>query len=214
MRVGVERDVWLQPNADFAPVFSRRQFLVLKTYDHVGRSMACYPPSRGMQCDRQSGLVADSFDSLRIDLGFSEGDVLSTNKSIVEAILQNEPLTGHTVLSTDRFLADLQYPLKTVNANERDGIYQTDTGPVLFPDLSRDLENMIEGLELAYSAFNCPDWIEFIVRVPTQVAEGVQVYHYSHSERFTSVNHVVRTAQRRDASHPQLAANVFAQVGM
>ena len=60
-----------------------------------------------------------------------------------------------------------------MNANERDMVYQTDTGPVLFPDLSAEPENLLTTLELAYSAFNCPDWVEFIVRVPTAISDDL-----------------------------------------
>src|SRR6266568_1784724 len=76
------------------------------------------------------------------------------------------------------FRIGIGYPVKTINANERDGVYQTDTGPVLLPDLSRDPEDLIAGLELAFSAFNNPRWTEFIVRAKTPVADGVEVYHY------------------------------------
>ena len=59
--------------------------------------------------------------------------------------------------------------MKTINANERDWIYQTDTGPHLLPDLSRARPTICcGGMRLAFSAFNVPDWIEFIVRVPTR----------------------------------------------
>src|SRR5262245_26149170 len=36
-QVGVKRDIWLAPNADFRPVVSKSQFLVIKSYDHIGR---------------------------------------------------------------------------------------------------------------------------------------------------------------------------------
>src|SRR5688500_4292989 len=31
-RVGVERDIWTEPNADFVPIFSDDRFLHIKTY--------------------------------------------------------------------------------------------------------------------------------------------------------------------------------------
>ena len=62
---------------------------------------------------------------------------------------------------------------------------------MLLPDLSRDPEDMLEGIELAFAAFNTPDWVEFIVRVPTPVADGVSVNHYSKSVRMDSANEVL-----------------------
>src|SRR5262249_33832279 len=132
-RVGVERDIWTEPNADFAPIFSRERFLTIKTFDRADRTVSFYPPSRGVQPDRQSGTIADAgFDSIRIDVAECEGEALETPQAIVNAVLSNEPLVGRTVLENERYRAVLDYPVKTINANERDWIYQTDTGPVLF----------------------------------------------------------------------------------
>jgi hypothetical protein len=190
--VGVERDIWTEPNADFVPIFSQEQYLFLKTYAQVGTQVMAYPPSLGVQPDRQVGSVAEVFDSLRIDLSYGEGAVLDSADQIVEATLANQPLVARSQIEGDRYLAVLEYPVKTINANERDTIYQTDTGPVLLPDLSREPEELIGGFEMAFSAFNTPHWIEFLVRVPTPVAEGISVYHYSRPVRFDAKNQIVR----------------------
>ena len=109
---------------------------------------------------------------------------------------QGLPLVGQTELMDSRSgrTAILEYPVKTINANERDTIYQTDTGPVLLPDFSGEPESMIERLELAYSAVNCPSWIEFIVRVPTPVSDDVSVYHYSKPVRFDATNRIIQVS--------------------
>ena len=65
------------------------------------------------------------------------------------------------------------------------------TGPILLPDLSGDFDDLITRFELAFSAFNCPDWVEMIVRVPTPIEQGLQVYHYSRPVRFDVHNEVV-----------------------
>src|SRR5689334_11134335 len=66
-RVGVEQDIWLEPNADFVPIFSREEFMHLKTYDLADKGVMLYPPSLGVQSERQTVKVAEAFDSLRID---------------------------------------------------------------------------------------------------------------------------------------------------
>ncbi len=86
----------------------------------------------------------------------------------------------------------VEYPVKTMNANERDMVYQTDTGPVLLPDLSAETENFLTAMELAYAAFNCADWIEFIVRVPTAISDDLSVFHYSKPVRMDAKNQVIR----------------------
>ena len=191
-RVGVERDIWTEPNADFVPILSLDRFMNLKTFDRADKGVMFYPPSRGVQPERQTGSVAEAFDKIRIDLWRCQGEVLASAEQIVEAALENHPLVARTVIEDDRYVAVLDYPVKTINANERDNIYQTDTGPVLLPDLAREPEDLIAGLDLAFAAFNSPDWTEFIVRVPTPVAEEINVYHYSRPVRFDAKNQIIR----------------------
>ena len=193
-RVGVEKDIWLEPNADFVPVMSAKKLLIMKTYACMGmeKQVNFYPPQRGVQPDRQVGLVADAYDSLKLDVCRREGDVLETPKDVIDAVYANAAVVGRTELENDRYTAVLEYPIKTINVNERDMIYQTDTGPVVFPDLTREPDDLIAGFELAFSAFNVPTWIEFIVRVPTKVSETVQTNHYSKSVRMDSKNQLIR----------------------
>ena len=191
-RVGVEEDIWLEPNADFCPIFSDDRYLSLKTYSQVGTTMELFPPGSGSQSDRQSGLIDDTYDSVKIDMTECEGTPLDSAQEIVEAVLANQNLVARTELENDRYHALIEHPVKTINANERDWIYQTDTGPVLFPDLSVEPGEMLTSLELAYSAFNCPDWIEFIVRRVTPTTSDVSVYHYSDAVRCDSRNQMLR----------------------
>ena len=191
-RVGVEGDIWLEPNADFCPIFSDDRYLSLKTYSQVGTTMELFPPGSGSQSDRQTGLIDETYDSVKIDMTECEGTPLDSTQEIVEAVLANQNLVARTELENDRYHALIEHPVKTINANERDWIYQTDTGPVLFPDLSVEPDAMLTSLELAYSAFNCPDWIEFIVRRVTPTTSDVSVYHYSDAVRCDSRNQMLR----------------------
>lgn len=196
-QVGVERDIWLIPNADFVPIFSTERFLTIKTYAQLGlEQQVRLFTQKTVQPDRQSGVVAEAFDSLRLEVKTCAGDVLETAREIVEATLANSRLVARTEMENARYRAVIEYPIKTINANERDNIYQTDTGPIMFPDLSRDPESLIQGIELAFSAFNCANWIEFILRVPTDVGNGVTVYHYNQPLHCEGVkNQVLRLAE-------------------
>jgi hypothetical protein len=186
-RVGADVDLWLQPNADFMPIFGDEQFLNLKTFARAGMQAQLYPPGSGAQSDRQTGSIADVFDRVHLDLVEHEGKPLPEARAIVMATLANEPLVVVSRIESDRYIAELEFPVKTMNANERDWVYQTDTGPVLFPDLQRDPRDLVNGLDVAYVALNSPDWADFIVRVPTAVAEGVEVYHFSKAVRIDGV---------------------------
>ena len=191
-RVGVERDIWIDPNADFIPIFSLDRFMNLKSYDRADKGISLYPPSLGLQSERQTGKVEEAFDALRIDIFRCRGELLDDAARIIESVLANEPIVARTRLEDEHYTALLEYPVKTINANERDGVYQTDTGPVLLPDLSRDPEDLIAGLELAFSAFNNPRWTEFIVRAKTPVADGVEVYHYCKPRRLDCHNELIQ----------------------
>jgi hypothetical protein len=189
--VGVEKDIWSVPNGDFVPIFSRDRFMNLKSFDRADKGVDLYPPSRGKQSERQTGQVAEAFDSLKIDIRRCESKVLGTPDEIIGAILDNRPVVARTVIEAENYSAAIDYPVKTINVNERDSIYQTDTGPLLFPDFSRTPEDFISGFELAFAAFNCPEWAEFIVRAKTPVAAGVDVYHYSKPVRLDCKNEVL-----------------------
>jgi len=190
-RVGVEADIFTQPNADFVPIVSNEQFLFLKTFDRAEKGVPFYPPILGTQPERQTGRVEEALDNLRIDLTHHTAEVLEKPADIVAAVLGNRPLTAQTKIDHLEYEATLSYPIKTINANERDNIYQTDTGPILVPDFSKTPDQFIAGFDLAFSAFNCPSWIELLVRTKTPLENGIPVYHYSKSMRFEARNSIM-----------------------
>ena len=194
-RVGVDEDIWMEPNADFIPVMSGTRFMALKTYHRAGIELPLEPPSLGYQSERQEVAIAEAFSRARFDVHYAEGRLLENAKERVEAVLANEILVVRTAYQDERYRVLLEYPVKTVNANERDWVFQPDTGPILLPDLSRDPADLIGGMELAYIAFNQADWAEVVVRLPTPVADGVQVYHYSRAARIACTNEVVSLGQ-------------------
>ena len=190
-RVGVEKDIWLKPNAEYSHIFSLQNFNVLKTYDHIGVTVNRFSSEKAIQGDRYGGDPFDAYDDVKIDLCSCQGKVLEYNQQIVEAILNNVRMSARTTIEDECYLVVIDYPVKSINANERDNIYQTDTGPILLPDFSCEPGKWIDGLELAFSAFNSSDWIEFIVRTPTPVNGEISVYHYSNPVRFSSRNQII-----------------------
>lgn len=187
-RVGVARDIWTEPNADYIPVYGDERFLIIKTWDVAGKTVMLYPPSLGKQPERQSGRIADAYDSLRIDLVQTPAVLMRASGDIIAAVLANRPLVARSEIATERYTALLEYPVKTINANERDGVYQTDTGPILLPDLSKEPAELVESVELAFVAFNSSDWAELIVRTPTPVGGDISVHHYARPLRLDARN--------------------------
>ena len=190
-KVGVDENVWTEPNADFAPVFGATLVLFIKTFDQAGKQVSLYPPSLGMQPERQIELIEEAFDGVPIVVAAAAGEQLTTAEQVVETVFAGSPVVARTTIENERYRAVIEYPVKTMNVNERDWIYQTDTGPTLYPDLEREPEDMIAGMQLAFSAFNCPEWIEFIVRAPTPLSDDIDVYHFSKPGRWVAHNELI-----------------------
>ena len=186
-RVGAERDLFLEPNADFIPIFSDDTFMHIKTFARAGTRAQAYPPGSGEQSDRLTAPIRDTFVDAHLDLVEREGQRLADGRAIVDAILANDLIVGVHRLGTDRYDVEIEYPARTINANERDIVYQTDTGPILWPDLDREPADLLAGLELAFTAANAPDWAQIIVRRRTEIADGVEVYHYTDSIRVEDI---------------------------
>jgi hypothetical protein len=191
-RVNVESGIWTEPNADFMPIVGDAHFLSLKTFDHAGRRIKLYPPELGEQPVRQIVENATAFDDLRITFTRADATLLETPQEIIEATLTNQPLVATTDLQSGRYETRLEYPVKTINAGEREHFYQTDTGPVLFPDLTASPEALLDRMQTAFAAFNHPGWIEFLVRDPSPVAEGISVHHYCRPVRMDAINRIWR----------------------
>jgi hypothetical protein len=186
-RVGADADLFLEPNADFIPIFSDDAFMHIKTFARAGTVAQAYPPGSGEQRDRLTTQIADTFDRVHLELVEREGERLPDAQAIVDAVLANEMLVGFHRFANERYEAEIEYPVKTVNANERDIVYQTDTGPILIPNLDVEPGDLLMGLELAFTAANAPDWAQFVIRTRTTIADGVEVYHYSRSVRMDGI---------------------------
>jgi len=168
-----------------------------------------YPPGSGDQSDRLAAPIAGTFDRVTLDLVDREADALESSQSIVDAALANDVIVGVHRFETPRYRVEIEYPVKTINANERDVVYQTDTGPILFPDLECSPDELLSRVELAFTASNAPDWAEFIVRVRTPIADEIAVYHYSkavHLDGIVNQLYRIRPHGAADAHRVELAS--------
>lgn len=190
-RVGAERDLFLEPNADFMPIVSDDAFMHLKTFARRGTTRAKFPPGSGDQPDRLRVPLRGTYVSMVWDLQEHEGELLPDAQAICEATLARDLMVASTTIRHGRYEAVIEYPVKTMNANEREWVYQTDTGPVLYPDLEAPPEELHERLDVAFEAHNAPDWAQFIVRRPTVIGDGIEVYHYDQSIRLDGVENAI-----------------------
>lgn len=193
--VGAAADLWLLPNADFCPVASLEEFLIIKSWQKREMGVMRNPPSLGVQPERQSGLVKEAWSGFRIDLKRVEGRELATIEDIMAATFDNVPMVSRTEFEEGGYHVRIDHPVKTFNVSERENVYQTDTGPIILPDLSPErraqTSRLVECFDLAYSAFNAPGWAEFIVNVPTPLAEGIAVNHYAQPRRIDNARNTL-----------------------
>ena len=192
-QVNVQENIWHDPAADMCLVASTTEFLVLKSWDRNNRGVMLSPPTLGEQPERQAGKATDAFSELRIDLIRTKCHPLKTTEEIVAAVLENKPLVSQTEFTTaEGTRVFLEYPVKVINASEREMFYQTDTGPVLVPDAAVfDGVHAISVLRQAYLAHNSLGCTEFLVNVPTPVGQGISVNHYSRTVKVTAKNQIL-----------------------
>jgi hypothetical protein len=194
-RVGASQDLWTEPNADFCLIASQEDFLIIKSWQKRDLQIPRYPANLGLQTERQSGKVSEAWASFRLDIRPVSGHALQSPEAIIEATFRNSPLVARTEYSDGDFNVRLEYPVKTFNVSEKEMIYQTDTGPLMIPDFSpqrlSSMSPLVECFDLGYSAFNCPDWIELILNVPTPLVPSLTVDHYSKVRRIERVKNTL-----------------------
>jgi hypothetical protein len=180
-RVGASRElgIFTQPNADYRPVLSHEYALLLKSWDQNNKGVMLDPPSLGPQPERNILKTSEAFYRYYFELQQVEGLLLKDISDIIRVADGGKPLVARTEYQISGHRIVLDYPIWTMNVSERYLTYQTDTGPVLYPDFKKPGERLIERFWLAFSAFNAPNWIEFIVQKPTPVGNGISVNHYS-----------------------------------
>ena len=173
-------------------VASTNEFLVIKSWDRNNRGVMLSPPTLGPQPERQAGKCSDAFTDLKIDLREISGQLLQATEDIVNAVLNNRPLVSQTEFSlSDATKVIIEYPVKVINASEREMFYQVDTGPVLVPDTSSfDGTHAISALRLAFIAHNTLGCTELLLNAPTPIGDGLSVNHYSKVMKVKAVNRI------------------------
>ena len=124
--------------------------------------------------------------------------------AIRDATAADLPIVAQTEIKhpTSGLRAVIEYPVKTMNILREDsmadqpsapvaaGVWQTDTGPLLVPDLSRRFEPAIECMSLGFVAANNrqPEAADFVLEQPTSIGGGREVLHYSQPFSMPAIN--------------------------
>lgn len=172
------KDLFHRDNYDFLPIFG---------------------PEDGVIFRRKASLTAE-YRQIRRSAEMWEGQdyklvrsrkarLLTSNREIRQATDAGVPIVAQTEITDQRtrLRAIIEFPVKTMNIHDKRDLYQVDTGPVAFPDLSRRFPRPAEALSLAFVAFNAPGSADFVIEAPTSIGEA-RVMHYSRLESLAATN--------------------------
>ena len=142
-------------------------------------------------------ILAERFIDSGIEVNYhNHARELEENEAAVEAGLTSRPLVAHTEIEdhASGLRVVLEYPIHTMNflTSRR---FQVDTGPLLFPDFSRETDRWISLFAVAHAFYNTFDREVFILRRPTPVIrDGVsacEAMHYSDIRRMPARNRLL-----------------------
>ena len=164
-----ETNLFYRNNYDFNGIFSDDEYAIFRTYStHTPRF-------------REEGLWRGTFSSVSQTLVDVEGRELASGEEIVKASMAGTPLVGRVELASDdgALRAEIEFPIKTMNANDTHWRWQVDTGPIALPNFSADVDLHVKRLSPAFVAYNAPDFAEFVVQQPLGSPDGGAVTHYT-----------------------------------
>ena len=166
----VEQDLILDPPYNFWGVFSETQSHIIRTFADAA--------AQGDTVEDH----ASRFDSVTIDIAtFGNAVELTTSAEIIEATLGAEPLIARTEIESldGQIHATMEYPVTTMNVAPERELWQVDTGPVLFPDFEREVEQRIEKLVPGFIVYNTATYAELALYTDVQLAGGGTTLHYA-----------------------------------
>ena len=169
--------------------------MILKSWITNQVEVMLEPPSLGRQPERQIGFTSDLFSEFTIDVMEVQGEMLGSTGDVIEATYSQRPLVARLQYEDSDFRVCIDHPIKTMNVNPHDGVFQTDTGPILMPDFTREREQglLVSTFELAFEAFNQPTWAEMVIRKPTPITidSTVTANHYEATRRIEEMDNLI-----------------------
>jgi len=193
-----KNELWMQPNAECIFLCADDgQAAVYKTWHKKDPGVMLYPESLGPQPERQSFAPGENFLEVGINLSWIEARQLGDYNKVADAIVGVDPIVSRIAYSEGDFDVIIDQPVKTINLCERDQLHQTDTGPIILPNLSSErleqAEREIEVFDLAFSAWHAPDWAEFLIQKPLALSEEISINHYAETRHISSTQNSLFT---------------------
>jgi hypothetical protein len=177
-----ERNLFQKDNYDFLPVFGPKWGIIFRRRAWLNENYRSCVKAADMWGGQVYHLV-ERPDAVE----------LRTNAAVRDATAKWLPIVARTEIRDKHttLRAVIEFPVKTMNIHPARNLYQVDSGPVALPDLSQRRACPVEGFRLAFVAFNAPDFVDFVVEVPTCIPGpkgDCMVYHYSELLTLPAVN--------------------------
>lgn len=193
-----EKNLFYKDNYDFLPIFGNGKVLIFRRYSD--KREVVYPSGNNItkMPYREIRKMEDTWGANPVIYTPAPQNVteLDTWKKIRDATAAGIPIVTQTELKNNDtgLTAIVECPCKTLNISHPKKMYQVDTGPVAYPDLSINYEIQIDCLNLAFIAFNKPHFADFVIEAPTPIIKGgkevAKVYHYSKIISMTTENKI------------------------
>jgi hypothetical protein len=122
--------------------------------------------------------------------------LLSTTEAIREATHEGLRLVAQTEIANPAIglRTILEFPIKTINIHDKKNLYQVDTGPLAYPDLSQTYTRLVDSISLAFVAFNKPTTADFIIEDEAPILyfgrEVTRVHHYCRTVSVSTQNRI------------------------
>jgi len=156
-----ERDFFQLPSREFRVIFTRTH----------GIPIADHPSTESE--DRKPRLL-DFAETRFTTRSHSRFRVLSSAQEVIDATLADQPLNARTTYrdAAAGYTFSIEYPVRTMNLNVEEELFQVDTGPLPLPDMkSWDGERPARAF-LTYVAFSRFELAEFILRREVEPSNG------------------------------------------
>ena len=176
-------DLFQEDNYDFLPIFGPEHGIIFRRKAYLNERYKTYVPH-----DELFGGVAEHL------VEAPQAQLLETTEQVREATYRFAPIVAQTEIADEStgLRAIVECPVKTMNTQRDSNMYQVDTGPVPFPDLSRRYERHVESIALAFVAFNAPHFADFVLERPTVIEADsggeARVHHFSELVSLPSTN--------------------------
>lgn len=168
------KNLFVQDNYDFLPIFGPEDGVIFRRKAWLNPNYRS-PMKAAKMWDGQIYKLRRPKSSRTL---ISTAEIRQATHAAMPIVAQTEIADASTGLR-----AVIEFPVKTMNIHDGKNMYQVDTGPVAFPDLSRRYPLLADSLALAFVAFNAPQFADFVIEDITSLKGDAQpasqVRHYS-----------------------------------